>query len=191
MVAIDTSDFRNGLCFRYDDQVYMVMWFQHHKPGKGGAVMRTKMKNVRTGAIIERTFKAGERFESVDLERRPKQYTYKSGDQYVFMDQESFEEISVPADQLGDAVKYLKEGMEVEGMYLGGEFFGIDLPFNVELTVVSTVPGVRGDSVSNVTKPATVETGAEIQVPLFINEGDVIKVDTRTGEYLERVNQKR
>jgi len=149
------------------------------------------MKNVRTGAIIERTFKAGERFESVDLERRPKQYTYKSGDQYVFMDQESFEEISVPANQLGDAVKYLKEGMEVEGMYLGGEFFGIDLPFNVELTVVSTVPGVRGDSVSNVTKPATVETGAEIQVPLFINEGDVIRVDTRTGEYLERVNQKR
>lgn len=191
MVTVDTSEFKVGLCIKVDDEIYSIIWYQHHKPGKGGAVMRTKLRNVRTGSIIERTFKSGEKFEQVDLVRKKKQYMYQAGDNLVFMDMETFEEIQVPKKQVGEAVKFLKEGVEVEGLYLNEEFLGIELPITVDLKVVHTVPGVRGDSVSNVMKPATLETGAEILVPLFINIGDVVRVDTRTGEYVERVEAKK
>ncbi|MFN3550956.1 MAG: elongation factor P [Endomicrobiia bacterium] len=191
MVTIDTSDFKVGLCINVDGEIYSIIWYQHHKPGKGGAVMRTKLKNVRTGSIIERTFKSGEKFELVDLVRKKKQYMYQAADNLVFMDMETFEEIHVPKQQVGEAVKFLKEGVEVEGLYLNEEFLGIELPISVELKVVHTVPGIRGDSVSNVMKPATLETKAEVSVPLFIEIGDIVKIDTRTGEYIERVETKK
>lgn len=191
MVTIDTSEFKTGLCINVDGEIYTIEWYQHHKPGKGGAVMRTKLRNVKTGSIIERTFKSGEKFELVDLVRKKKQYMYQAGDNLVFMDMETFEEIHIPKKQIGDVIKFLKEGVEVEGLYLKDEFLGIELPITVELKVVHTVPGIRGDSVSNVMKPATLETGAEILVPLFIEIGDVVKVDTRTGEYIERVETKK
>jgi len=186
--VIDTSDFKNGVTFEWDGQIYTIIWFQHHKPGKGGAVMRTKMRNIRSGSIIEHTFKSGVKFREVEIEHKKKQYQYNDGRNFHFMDSDTFEEISISKEQIGDAAKYLKENSEVEGLYIDGSFLGIDLPVNIELKVMSTVPGVKGDTVSNVTKPATVETGAEIFVPLFINEGDTIRVDTRTGEYLERVS---
>jgi elongation factor P len=191
MVTVDTSDFKNGLNIKVEDEIYTVIWFQHHKPGKGGAVMRTKLRNIRSGAIIERTFKAGEKFESVDLERKKKQYLYSAGENLVFMDMETFEEIQVPKSKLGDQVRFLKENVEVEGLYIGDELLGIELPTFVELEVTHTEKGVRGDTVSNVMKPAVVETGAEIEVPLFIDIGDVVKIDTRTGEYVERVVRKK
>ncbi|MCS7151931.1 MAG: elongation factor P [Endomicrobia bacterium] len=191
MVTIDTSEFKVGICINVDGEIYSIVWYQHHKPGKGGAVMRTKLRNIRTGSIIERTFKSGEKFELVDLVKKKKQYMYQAGDNFVFMDLETFEEIQVPKDQIGEAVKFLKEGVEVEGLYLKDEFLGIELPISVDLKVVHTVPGIRGDSVSNVMKPATLETGAEVLVPLFIEIGDVVKIDTRTGEYIERVEAKK
>lgn len=191
MVTIDTSEFKEGICIKVDDEIYSILWYQHHKPGKGGAVMRTKLRNVRTGSIIERTFKSGEKFEQVDLVRKKKQYMYQAGDNLVFMDMETFEEIQISKQQIGEAAKFLKEGVEVEGLYLNEEFLGIELPMTVELKVIHTVPGIRGDSVSNVMKPATLETGVEILVPLFVNIGDVVKVDTRTGEYVERVEAKK
>ncbi|MCS7230596.1 MAG: elongation factor P [Elusimicrobiota bacterium] len=191
MVTIDTSEFREGLCIKVEDEIYSILWYQHHKPGKGGAVMRTKLRNIRTGSIIERTFKSGERFEVVDLVKKKKQYMYQAGDNYVFMDMETFEEIQIPKKQLGEAAKFLKENVEVEGLYLNEEFLGIELPTSVELKVIHTVPGIRGDSVSNVMKPATLETGVEILVPLFVEVGDIVKVDTRTGEYIERVESKK
>ncbi len=187
MVTVDTSEFKTGLCIKVDDEIYTIIWYQHHKPGKGAAVMRTKLRNVRTGSIIERTFKSGEKFESIDLVRKKKQYSYKAGDNFVFIDLETYEEIHINKNQIGEAAKFLKEGIEVEGLYINEEFLGIELPTFVELKVVHTVPGVRGDTVSNVMKPATLETGAEVQVPLFIEIGDIVKIDTRTGEYIERV----
>ena len=150
--------------------------------------MRTRIKNVRTGATIEQTFKSGEKFKEVSMTRKKKQYLYKEGGNYTFMDMETYDQISVPAEKIGDQAQYLKENMEVEALYLEEEFLSLDLPASVMLKVTHTVPGVRGDTVSNVTKPATVETGVDVQVPLFIKEGDVIKVDTRSGEYVERVS---
>ncbi len=191
MVTVDTSDFRNGLNIKVDNEIYTVIWFQHHKPGKGGAVMRTKMKNVRSGVIIERTFKAGEKFESVEIERRKKQYMYSTGENIVFMDMETYEEVHIPKKQLGEDIRFLKENIEVEGLYIGEEFLGIELPTFVELEVTHTEPGIRGDTVSNVMKPAIVETGTEVEVPLFVDVGDVVKIDTRTGEYVERVGKKK
>ncbi|MCX7957404.1 MAG: elongation factor P [Endomicrobia bacterium] len=191
MVTVDTSEFREGLCIKVDNEIYTIIWYQHHKPGKGGAVMRTKLKNVKTGSIIERTFKSGEKFEEVDLIKKKKQFMYQAGDNYIFMDMETFEEISIPKEKLGKAADFLKENVEVEGLYLAEELLGIELPFNVDLKVIHTVPGIRGDSVSNIMKPATLETGVEIQVPLFVDVGDIVKVDTRTGEYVERVENKK
>ena len=184
---ITTADFKNGILFENEGVVYQVIWFQHHKPGKGGAVMRTKLKNIRTGSIIEQTFKSGERFKEVSMLRKKKQYLYSDDRSCTFMDNNTFEQISVPKENLGEGIKYLKEELEVEVLYLDDEFLGLDLPASVELKVVSTVPGIRGDSVSNVTKPATLETGIEVLVPLFVKEGDTIKVDTRTGDYVGRV----
>ncbi|OGR82092.1 MAG: elongation factor P [Elusimicrobia bacterium RIFCSPHIGHO2_01_FULL_64_10] len=184
---IDTSDFKNGILFEDDGVVYQVLWFQHHKPGKGGAVMRTKIRNMRNGAITERTYKSGVRFKEIALTRKKKQFLYSDGDAYTFMDQATFDQITVPAEKIKPLTPYIKEDMEVEALYIDDEFLGLDLPASVELKVTQTVPGLKGDTVSNVMKPATVETGAEVQVPLFIKEGDVVRVDTRTGEYVSRV----
>jgi elongation factor P len=183
---ISTADFKNGVNILVDGEPYQIIWFQNHKPGKGGAVMRTKMKHLRRGSIIERSFKSGEKFESVSLERQKKQFLYVAGNEYNFMDMTSYEQVGYPKEQLGNAPMFLTENMEVDAFYLQGEFIGIELPISVALKVIETVPGIKGDSVSNMMKPAKLETGADIQVPLFIKEGDVIKVDTRTGEYLER-----
>ena len=184
--VIGISDFKNGTIFDNEGTIYQVLWFQHHKPGKGGAVMRTRIRNVRTGAIIEQTFKSGEKFKEVSMSRRKKQYLYGDGQNFTFMDNETYDQLTVPLEKLGDQAKFLKENMEVEALYLEEEFLTLDLPASVVLKVTSTVPGVRGDTVSNTTKPATTETGIEVQVPLFIKEGEAIRVDTRTGEYVER-----
>jgi elongation factor P len=184
---ISTADFKNGTVFEWDSDIWQVVWFQHHKPGKGGAVMRLKLKNMRTGAIIERTFKSGEQFRPVELVRKKKQYVYTNGDKAHFVDAETYEDMEVRKEQLGDTTRFLTENMDVDALYLDGEFLNIQLPASVQLKVAHTVPGVRGNTVSNTMKQATLETGIEIQVPLFINEGDVVKVDTRTHEYVERV----
>lgn len=184
---ISTSDFRNKLIIEVDGEIYSIVWFQHHKPGKGGAVMRTKLRNIRTAAITERSFKAGEKFPEVDLEQQKKQHMYSDGDTCHFMDVKTYEQITISREQIGESVKFLKENMEVDVLYLKGEIIGVELPIFVELKVTGTVPGVKGDTVSSTMKPATLETNTDVQVPLFINVGDVIKVDTRTGEYMERV----
>jgi len=183
---ITTADFKNGVMFEHEGAMYEVVWFQHHKPGKGGAVMRVKIKNIRTGSIIERTFKSGTKFREVSLTRKKKQFMYADGQNYHFMDMTTYEQLEFPKEKLGAAAKFLTENMEVEALYLEDEFLSLQLPANVALKVTGTVPGIKGDSVSNIMKPATLETGVEVQVPLFIKEGDTIKVDTRTGEYLER-----
>ena len=184
---ISTADFKNGLNIMVDGEPYTIVWFQHHKPGKGGAVMRTKMKHLRTGSITERSFKSGERFGDVSVEKHKKQYMYNDGQNFHFMDTVNYEQMFLTKEKLGKSAEYLTENLEVDAIYLEGEFVNIDLPITVELKIVSTVPGIKGDSVSNMMKPATLETGTEIQVPLFVKEGDKVKVDTRTGEYLERV----
>ncbi|MBN1823091.1 MAG: elongation factor P [Endomicrobiales bacterium] len=183
---ISTSDFKNGVNIFVDGEPYQIIWFQNHKPGKGGAVMRTKLRHLRKGSIVERTFKSGEKFESVSLEKHRKQFLYIAGSDYVFMDMENYDQTHYPKEQLGLGANFLVENTEVDAIYLEGEFVGIELPISVELKVTQTVPGIKGDSVSNIMKPATLETGYELKVPLFINEGDRIKVDTRTGEYVER-----
>ena len=183
---IATADFYNGLHIEVEGDIYTVIWFQHHKPGKGGAMMRTKLQSVRLGGIIERTFKSGERFRDVTLETVKKQYLYADNENFIFMDNITYEQMSVNKKLLGKSAGFLKEGAEVHALYLDGEFLNIELPFSVELMVTYTVPGTRGDTVSNVTKPATLETGAEVKVPLFIDIGDSVRVDTRTGVYIER-----
>jgi len=184
---IDTADFKNGVSIIQDNEIFTIVWFQHHKPGKGGAVMRTKLKNLRTGAVIERTFNAGEKFEQAILDRRTMQYLYQQDDEYVLMDPETFDQVSVHAATFGDAIRYLKDGMDINVIEHNGKILGAEVPFFVELEVAETDPGVRGDTASGGSKPATLETGAVINVPFFINVGDKVKVDTRTDTYLERV----
>jgi elongation factor P len=184
---IDTSDFKNGISIILDGQLFTVAEFQHVKPGKGPAFVRTKLKNVRTGSTVDKTFRAGEKMEQAVLNRRTMQYLYSTGDAYVFMDQEDYDQIEIPASRLGDQSKYLKENMEVQVLTHDAEVLGVDLPITMELEVTETDPGLRGDTASGGSKPAKVETGAVINVPLFINIGDKIKVDTRSDSYLERV----
>jgi elongation factor P len=184
---IDTSQMGNGTVFEFEGAAYQVTWFQHHKPGKGGAMLRVKLRNVRTGSTIERTFKSGERFQELSLGRKAKQYLYKEGDNYVFMDMETYDQISITKDNVGDAAKFLAENMECQALYLEDEFLGVELPTSVTLKVSSTEPGVKGNSVSNMVKPAILENGIELNVPLFVKEGDSIRIDTRTSEYLERL----
>jgi elongation factor P len=184
---ISTSDFRNGLNILVDGEPYQITWFQNHKPGKGGAVMRVKLRHLKKGGTIERTFKSGEKFEALSVTRQKKQFLYKEGGNFNFMDMNTYEQISVEPQFLGEMVNYLTENLEVEAIYLESELIGIDLPIIMEMTISEAEPGVKGDSVSNMTKMAKLETGADIRVPLFIKEGDRIKVDTRTGEYVERV----
>ncbi len=185
-MTVDTSDFHNGLNIEVENEPYTVIWFQHHKPGKGGAVMRTKLKNLYTGAIIERTFKSGEKFRELSLEKRQKTYLYNDNEMYYFMDQETFDQVPIAKDLLKTAIKFLTENANINILYLDGKVIGVELPPKVKLKVVNTVPGVRGDTVAGATKPATVETGVELQVPLFIKEGDFIVINTVTGEYEER-----
>lgn len=184
---VSTSDFRNGLNILVDGEPYQITWFQNHKPGKGGAVMRVKLRHLKKGGTIERTFKSGEKFEALSVTRQKKQFLYKEGENFNFMDMNTYEQISVEPAILGEMVNFLKENLEVEAIYLESELIGIDLPIIMEMAITEAEPGVKGDSVSNLTKMAKLETGAPIRVPLFIKEGDRIKVDTRTGEYVERV----
>ena len=182
-----TADFRNGMVISMDGVLWSIMWFQHHKPGKGNTVVRSKLRNVLTGNVLEKTFRAGERIDEVRLEHRPIQYSYNDGEFYYFMDQQTFDQIPLAAAVIGeDQLKYLKEGMEVDGLVHGDNVISVELPFFVILAITQTDPGVRGDTATGGTKPATLETGAVVQVPLFLNEGDVIRVDRREDKYMER-----
>ncbi len=183
---ISAGDFRNGMTFEMDGQVVQVVEFQHVKPGKGAAFVRTKYKNVITGAVVERSFNPTEKFPTAYVERRDMQYSYNDGELYYFMDLETYEQIPISKDILGPSFAFVKEEMEVKVLSYKGNVFGVEAPFFVELQVTSTEPGFKGNTATNATKPAVLETGAEIRVPLFIDEGDMIRVDTRTGEYMER-----
>ncbi len=184
--VISSNDFRNGVTIELDGQVFSVIEFQHVKPGKGSAFVRTKLRNVKTGAVVERTFNAGEKLPRAHVERREMQYLYASGDEYSFMDTETFEQVSLTQAELGDALHFLKENMNIALLQFQGVTIGVDLPNSVELTVVETDPGLRGDTATGGTKPAKLETGYVVRVPLFIENGDRLIVDTRSGEYLSR-----
>jgi elongation factor P len=183
-----TADFRNGMVLDIDGALWTITYFQHVKPGKGGAFVRTKLKNVLSGSVVDKTFRAGEKVTSVRLERRPVNYSYTDGQLYYFMDANTFEMIPIARDVIGDdQLKYLKENMECEGLVHDESVIAVDLPQFVELAVSETDPGVRGDTAQGGTKPATLETGAVVQVPLFIEIGDVVKVDRTEDKYLTRV----
>jgi len=183
-----TADFRNGMVLDIDGQLVQIVYFQHVKPGKGGAFVRSKLKNVMTGAVVERTWNAGERVNEVRLERRPIQYSYHDGHLHHFMDMQTYEDIPINAEVIGDEqLRYLKESMECSGLVHDEKVLMLELPFFLELEVVETDPGVRGDTAQGGTKPAKLETGAVVQVPLFIEQGQMIRVDRREDKYLERV----
>ena len=185
-MAITTNDLRNGMTLDLPDGLFAVVEFQHVKPGKGGAFVRTKLKNVRTGAVVERTFRADERVEQAIVDKREMQLLYRDGTDYVFMDVTSYDQLHVSPAALGDAAQFVKEGDNAVLQMYAGEIVGVDLPAAVELSVAETEPGVQGDRVSGARKPATLETGLVVQVPLFVNPGERIKVDTRSGEYITR-----
>ena len=186
-MSVSTNDLRNGMTLNLPEGLFSVVDFQHVKPGKGGAFVRTKLKNVRTGAVIDRTYRADEKLEQAMVDKREMQYLYREGDQYVFMDNASYDQMNVDTAKLGSAARFVKEGDTVVLQMFGAELVGVDLPAAVELTVAATEQGVQGDRVSGARKPATLETGMVVQVPLFVNEGDRLRVDTRSGEYLTRV----
>jgi elongation factor P len=185
-MAVSTNDLRNGMSLDLPEGLFSVVEFQHVKPGKGGAFVRTKLKNVRSGAVIERTYRADEKLEQAIIDKRDMQFLYRDGSDYVFMDTSTYEQMNAAPDSLGDAPRYLKEGDEAILQMYNGEIVGVDLPAAVELTVTETEPGMQGDRVSGARKPATLQTGLIVQVPLFVNTGDVLKIDTRSGEYLTR-----
>ncbi len=182
-----TSDFRPGLVIKYNNELWTIIEFQHVNPGNWRAFVRTKLKNLKSGKVIENRFRAGESIDTIRIERKEFQFLFRDGTGYVFMDKQNYEQLSVSGEQLGEGAKFLKDGESVDILFNGHDITGIELPITVELKVTETVPGVRGDSANAGTKPATVETGATVNVPLFLNEGDVVKIDTRTGEYIERV----
>lgn len=186
VMQVSTAEFRKGLRIVFDGEPYTIVDFQHVKPGKGGAFVRTRLKHLREGRVIDNTFRSGEKVELVDFQERRMQFLYRD-DRYHFMDLETYEQVSLSPDEVGEAALYLKENTEVKVLYIGGAPATIELPNFIELTIVETEPGVRGDTAQGGSKPARLETGAVVQVPLFLNEGDVVKVDTRTGEYLGRV----
>jgi len=187
MPAISTNDFKTGMTLELDNVLFSVVEFQHVKPGKGGAFVRTKLRNVRTGSVLERTFNAGVRVEQAIVDRQDMQYLYRDGDDYVFMDKTSYDQVLVPPAALGEAADYLVEQMTANLATFEGEIVQVEIAPSVELTIAQTEPGVQGDRVSGARKPATLETGLVIQVPLFVNPGDRVKVDTRSGEYVTRV----
>ena len=184
---VSTNDLKNGMVLNLDGELWTVLWFQHHKPGKGGAMVRSKLKNVNSGSVVERTFRADEKVDQAIVDKREMSYLYHDGTHYVFMDQQTYEQLSVEEDEVGDAKSWLTEGQVATLSLYEGRPIAVELPASVELTITQTEPGVKGDRVSGATKPATVSTGATIQVPLFIEPGETVKVDTRTGEYLTRV----
>lgn len=188
-LAIDTSDFRNGLSFVMDNEFWTIIEFQHVKPGKGGAFVRTRLRKIKSGQVIEKTFRSGEKVEPAYIEKVEMQYLYKQGDDAIVMDLDTYEQIPIPMSTLGDQAKYLKEESKIIASVSGAETLGYELPNFMELEVTETDPGFKGDTVSGSNKPATLETGAVVQVPFHINIGDVIKVDTRTDSYLERVKK--
>ncbi len=183
---MDTSDFKNGLRIELAGEPYTILYFQHVKPGKGGAFVRTKVKNLRNGKIVEKTFRAGEKINPADVEDRTMQYLYHDGDSFIFMDSESYDQIPFSKEQIGDSKKYLQENLEIDVLFWKNNPINIELPAFIVVQVTQCDPGIRGDTAQGATKLATVETGAVIQVPLFIKEGAKIRVDTRTGEYVER-----
>jgi elongation factor P len=186
-MSVSTNDLKNGMTVDLPEGLFSVVEFQHVKPGKGGAFVRTKLKNVRTGAVVERTYRADEKLEQAIIDKREMQYLYRDGEHYVFMDNTTYDQMHVDAVALGTATRFVKEGDSAVLQMYGSEIVGVDLPAAVELTITETEPGVQGDRSSGGRKPATVETGLGVQVPLFVNIGDRIKVDTRSGEYITRV----
>jgi elongation factor P len=182
----DTSAFKRGLKIEIDGKPFEIIEFQHVKPGKGGAFVRTKLKNMINGRVLDQTFRSGEKVGKPDLQEKEMQYLYKDGDNYCLMDNETYDQIFLPEDQMGDSRQFLVENLTVSMLFFNGNPVGVELPMFVELTVTDTDPGVKGDTASKVTKPATLETEAVVPVPIFINVGDKIKVDTRTGSYVER-----
>jgi elongation factor P len=185
-MAISTNDLKNGMHLDLDDGLFQVVDFQHVKPGKGHAFVRTTLKNARTGAVLERTFRAGEKVEQGTVDKREMQYLYRDGDDFVFMDNQTYDQVHVPSRVLGGAAGYVVDGSNLILQFFRSEIVGVDLPASVELAITQTEPGVQGDRVSGARKPATLETGITVQVPLFIEPGERIKVDTRSGEYLSR-----
>lgn len=184
---ITTADFRNGITIELDGTLYTMVYFQHVKPGKGGAFVRTRLKNLKTGAVIEKTFRAGERVELAVLDKRRMQYLYRDGNNYLFMDLDTYEQLPIPEEEVGETAKYLVEGVTVEVPLYEGKPVGVEPPVFVEMEVVDTAPGVKGDTASGGSKPATLETGLVVNVPFFIEAGNRVKIDTRSGEYVERV----
>ena len=183
---ISVNDFKTGVTVELEGQVYQVVDFQHVKPGKGAAFVRAKLKNVKSGGVVEKTFRGGEKLHRAHLDKRAMQYLYKDGDAYVFMDNDNYEQITVSAGDIGDGVKWLLENMNIQVVMYQSEIMGVEMPNFVELTVVETEPGVKGDTATGASKLAKLESGASVQVPLFINTGDRLRIDTRTGEYMER-----
>ena len=183
---ISAGDFRNGITIELEGNIYQIIEFQHVKPGKGAAFVRTKLKNIVSGGVVEKTFRPTEKCPTAHIDRKDMQYLYADGDLYYFMDMETYEQQPIDKSKLGPAFAFVKENMEVKVLSYKGNVFGVEPPYFVELEVTETDPGFKGDTATNATKPATLETGAEIKVPLFINQGDMIRIDTRTGEYMER-----
>ena len=184
--VVSTNQFRNGMHIELDGQTWRIVEFQHVKPGKGGAFVRTKLKSLQSGSVVDKTFRAGEKFNRIRTETKNMQYLYDSGDEVVFMDEETYEQLTLPRSAVADDLPFMQPSSSVQVMFVGERASGIDLPASVVLVVTDTEPGIKGDTVSNVTKPATLETGGIVQVPLFVNIGDRIKVDTREGRYISR-----
>ena len=186
-MAISTADFRNGMCIEYNNKLCTIVEFQHVKPGKGGAFVRTKLRDIKTGRVVDYTFNAGTKFDSVRLETKKMQFLYSDGTDFNFMDMSSIEQLSIPAETVGSAANWLKENDEATLMYAGDELISIEPPMFVELEVTETEPGFKGDTATNTTKPATLETGVTIQVPTFVEIGDVLQIDSRDGRFVKRV----
>lgn len=184
---VSAGDFRNGLTVEIEGTVFQIVEFQHVKPGKGAAFVRTKLRNVVDGGVVEKTFRPTEKYPQAHIDKKEMQYLYNDGEMYNFMDNETYEQIALTEDAVGDTMKFVKENENVKMVSYKGNIFAIEPPMFVELLVTETEPGVKGDTATNVTKPATVETGAQVSVPIFVNQGDTIQIDTRTGEYLKRL----
>ncbi len=188
MAQVSTQDFKNGITLDLDDGLFQLVEFQHVKPGKGGAFVRTTIKNIRTGAVLDRTFRAGEKMERAFVEKKDMQFLYHDGSDYVFMDTSTYDQLTVRPESLGDSKNYLIENMTASVMMFGDEIIGVELPAAVDIPIAETEPGVQGDRVSGARKPATLTTGLVVQVPLFVGPDDIIRVDTRSGEYITRAN---
>ena len=187
---ISAGDFRNGITIEYDNNVYQIIEFQHVKPGKGAAFVRTKLKNIKSGGVVEKSFRPTEKCEKAHIERKDMQYLYNDGDLFYFMNVETYDQVALNEDTIGDALKFVKDNEMVKVCSINGDVFAVEPPLFVELEITETEPGFKGDTATGASKPATVETGATVAVPLFVNQGDKIKIDTRTGEYLGRSKTK-